>query len=347
MTVAQGWIWRLAKERSGGIIFTPDDAGGHVARETWAIYSVRDHLAPYPFVADVLLYDRVRVPVPDPGDLRYWTDHCWDPARQQRFVDALGERAKPIRWSGPVRERWNSAYRVASESAQETGPDAFAMTRLELINSLPRSVTGVETVAAYRDWSHLQAEGQVTRLESPDSSFGIVSAAIAWDFAVPPQLGSAPADHDEELRVLEAAVRMSDGTGYRRNGAAYWRWVRDFAAGTVTGQEAIQDAVEELEELVLEQESFVRQTWADRVVRTGFLIGAVSLGMVAGPLTPVSLAAAALGVGQFTWGELRQSKPPQHDAARVAAMFCQIDRQIRAQLFAPRGTPRGEGPRRR
>jgi hypothetical protein len=31
-----------------------------MARQTWAVYSVRDHLTPYAFVTDVLLYDCVR-----------------------------------------------------------------------------------------------------------------------------------------------------------------------------------------------------------------------------------------------------------------------------------------------
>ena len=293
-----------------------------MARETWAIYSVRDHEVPYPFIGDVLLYDRIRVPVPGPGDLDYWKAQGWDPLRQQALLRALGDRAKPIPWSGTIRQRWRSAYLVAKESAVETAPDAFAMTRRELIDSLPRSVTGVETVAAYRDWAHLRDEEQVSHgvWEAPYPG-AAVSAAIAWDFAVPPQVDSAPVDLDEEVGVLKAAVKVSGEPAYRRNRSAYWRWVRDFATGTVTGQDAVQEGVEELEELVLEQQKFVHQAWGDRVVRTGFLLGAVTLGMVAGPITPVALAAAALGIGQFTWGELRQPKPPQHDAARVAAML--------------------------
>lgn len=312
-----------------------------MGRETWAIYSVRDHNVPYPFVGDVLLYDRVRVPVPGPSNQDYWVHQGWDPLRQQRLLEALGDRAMPISWTGPIRKRWRSAYLLAKESAVETSPDAFAMTRRELIEALPRSVTGVETVAAYRDWAHLREEEQVTQAAWTTHHMGeMVSASIAWDFAVPPQLGYAPADLDAEVGVLEAAVKVSRESGYRRNRSAYWRWVRDFATGTVTGQDAIQEGVEELEALVLEQQRFVRRAWGDRVVRTGFLLGAVTLGMVAGPITPVALAAAALGIGQFTWGELRQPKPPQHDAARVSSMFCQIDHEIRSQLFAqPEGEP--------
>ena len=36
-------------------------------REVWAAYSVRDHLGKKPFVADVMLYDRLVIPTPRGG----------------------------------------------------------------------------------------------------------------------------------------------------------------------------------------------------------------------------------------------------------------------------------------
>ena len=34
-------------------------------RERWGTYSVRDHLSDAPYVSDVLLFDRLVIPVPD------------------------------------------------------------------------------------------------------------------------------------------------------------------------------------------------------------------------------------------------------------------------------------------
>jgi hypothetical protein len=37
-------------------------------RERWGAFSVRDHINSAPFVSEVLLYDRLIVPIPDPND---------------------------------------------------------------------------------------------------------------------------------------------------------------------------------------------------------------------------------------------------------------------------------------
>jgi hypothetical protein len=51
--------------------------------ELWGTFSVRDHLEPRAFVADVLLYDRIVVPtLPDGDDPASWPD-AWGLARQR------------------------------------------------------------------------------------------------------------------------------------------------------------------------------------------------------------------------------------------------------------------------
>jgi hypothetical protein len=306
-----------------------------MSRETWAVYSVRDHLSPYAFVTDVLLYDRIRVPVPTEDDLDRWDQQGWKPDRQARLLEVLGDRAQPLEWDEDLRERWKSSFLAASKAAQQTAPDAFKMTRRLLVESLPRQVTGVDTVCAYRGWSELQEDAQLTELAEPTRNPGLVAAAVAWDFAVPPQIEEEPVGMSQELEVLAAAIELSSRKDYRRNRRAYWRWAREFSSGTVTGQAAIDEAVEELEELVDEQHELVHQVWLDRAVRTGFLVGTVTLGLLAGPLTPVAVAGAALGLGQFTWGELRERPQLGNDRARVAEMFCQIDSRLRSEIFGP------------
>jgi hypothetical protein len=67
-------------------------------------------------------------------------------------------------------------------------------------------------------------------------------------------------------------------------------------------------------------------------VRTGSLLGSVTLGLPAAPLTPVVLAGAAVSVGEFTWTELRNRRQTGGGAeAKVAA--CQIDRKVRGRFF--------------
>ena len=328
--------WGRVAWHQGEVSFgaAPASGGGDMARETWAVYSVRDHLAAYAFVPDVLLYDCVRVPVPTEDDRERWVDQGWNPERQARLLAVLGDRVKPIEWNALQREQWRSNYHAAQQSASETRPDAFHLTRIQLIDSLPRTVTGIDTVCGYQDLDELRDDGQVVRLDRPDTAPGLVAASVAWDFAVPAQAQKAAPHLDAELEVLAAAVAVSGRKEYRRNRRAYWRWVREFSDGTVTGPEAVADAVDELHDLVEEQHELVRDEWIDRAVRTGFLLGTVTLGMLAAPLAPVVLAGAAVSVGEFTWTELRNRRQAGGDAeAKVAAMFCQIDRKVLRKFF--------------
>ena len=41
-------------------------------KQVWAAYAVTDHLAKKAFVADVMLYDRLVIPVPAPDDHARW-----------------------------------------------------------------------------------------------------------------------------------------------------------------------------------------------------------------------------------------------------------------------------------
>jgi hypothetical protein len=210
------------------------------------------------------------------------------------------------------------------------------MTRSTLIESLPRKVTGIDTFCAYQSMDDLQADVQLSPLHDVDHNPGLVATSIAWDFAVPKQLQTAPPHLKAELEVLAEAVKLSGSKDYRDNRRAYWQWVQNLTAGTdtITGQDDVDEAVEKLGELVAKQRELVRAVWRDRAVRIGFLLGTVTLGLVAEPLAPVSVAGAAMAVGQFTWSELRApSQIATDNESRVAGMFCLIDDRIRKQYF--------------
>lgn len=305
----------------------------HMPRETWAVHSVRDHMAQYPFIVDCLLYDRVRMPVPAGNDLDRWVTREWDPERLQSFIEVLGDRARPLEWDEALREKSRSGYLAAKRSAVDTAPDAFKWTRTVLIDSLPRDVTGVDTVSAYTDFDSMRQDNGLTELIPAPQPPGLIAASIAWEFTVPGELRNDPIDLQQELDVLRAAVALSDGKQYRKNRRSYWRWVREFSAGTVTGEEALTEALNELEELVQEQNDLARSSWIDRAVRMGFLLGTVTLGMVDRPLTPVAAAGAALAVGQFGWAELQSRQQMGTKESQVGAMFCLIDDRIRKRFF--------------
>jgi hypothetical protein len=174
---------------------------------------------------DSLLYDRVRIPVPDDKDRGRWIEQGWDPARVQSFIEILGDRARPLEWDEEFRYKWRSSYLAAKQSAAETAPDAFKMTRTLLVDSVPLDVTGVDTVSAYTNFEEMRQDADLTELGRTSQSPGLNAASIAWEFAAPGELRDEPVDLQQELDVLRAAVDLSNDTRYRKNRRAYWRWV--------------------------------------------------------------------------------------------------------------------------
>lgn len=79
----------------------------------------------------------------------------------------------------------------------------------------------------------------------------------------------------------------------------------------------LADGRDQLQELVQEQRELARSVWIGRAVRTGFLFGTVTMGIAAGPLTPISAAGAAVAVRQFGWAERGTSSAAKVIAGRI------------------------------
>src|SRR4051812_19829867 len=84
-----------------------------MGHEVWGAYSVRDHLPDQAFAADVMIYDRLVVPVPPSRDTsrgdeewRRWQGQGWKPERQQRLLSILGEKAYPLEWDDFRQNLW-------------------------------------------------------------------------------------------------------------------------------------------------------------------------------------------------------------------------------------------------
>jgi hypothetical protein len=84
--------------------------GGRVAQQLWGTHSVADHCVARAFVADVILYDRVVIPVPpsdDPDEEARWYAN-WKPERQRALLAVLGDFAHTIEWSSELRDEWST-----------------------------------------------------------------------------------------------------------------------------------------------------------------------------------------------------------------------------------------------
>lgn len=128
-----------------------------MSRQLWGCYAVGDHKVRRAFVSDVLLYERLVVPVPppdEPDEFERWRRRGWEPGRQAELLAVLGGVAEKVPWSARRRSEWQAKWRSASvasdvehsaaaaEEARQTGvaPIAAHITREVLTDELTTKV---------------------------------------------------------------------------------------------------------------------------------------------------------------------------------------------------------------
>jgi hypothetical protein len=333
-----------------------------VAHEVWGTFSVDDHTRGRAFVNDVLLYDRLVLPVPpkdEPAEWDRWTSQGWDPERQRDLREILrqADLVREVEWNQRRRAEWRSRHDASSGAASEVGW-AMAGTRTELTQGLPRYVRAVESVTAYSSVEEVERElgvqigGHATAMPA-----GTLCAAIGWEFLAPRDPGPQRSDADQ----LRAAVEIAADRDFRRRRADLMRWEREFIADSVTDREAIRAALTELTELVHEQRSAAKATRREMRVRYGFRLSPIPVGLTGALLIapPVGIAFAAggaflaLGSAAVDWRYSRNEPEKPSPAAFVHSVHRHFgwDRRAsargRGRARARRSSVAPPGPSRR
>jgi hypothetical protein len=267
-----------------------------MAKQVWGTFSVKDHLNPGAFVTEVMLYDRLVLPVPpDDGERARWEKNGWDPARLDVLLGILGERVVRVKWDDRRRAAWRSRFEAGGVVAQETPDYAFATSRTELTEGLPPHVTGVQAVPSYSSLEEAQTElglrssGQEALLPG-----GAAVSILAHEFLAPDD----PADRNDNC--LRIAVEIASTPPYRRKRAEFWRWLREFFDdGNMCHPSAIRDAVEDMEALLEEQREIVRKTGVKTVAKYAFAIGGSAASLAAAGPTALAFAGCFVSFGGF------------------------------------------------
>jgi hypothetical protein len=135
----------------------------------WATFSVVDHLRSRPFIADVLLYDRLIVPVPDgPGEADRWREHNRDPDLQNRLLDIVGDLGVRIPWSLARHDLWAQRYQQINSEVVDEGAIRDGFTQAV-------GFDGNNVVAARRAKSPAV---QLRRAEDPDDPALMVTRLV-------------------------------------------------------------------------------------------------------------------------------------------------------------------------
>lgn len=293
-----------------------------MGKQVWGTFSVKDHCDPNAFVAEVMLYDRLVIPSPpvnNEKEEKRWFENGWQPERLDKLLNILGDRAYVVEWNEEKQQLWKNRYDAGADIAQKTGDWAFVATRTELTQNLPRNVTGIQAVSHYTSLNEIEKDLELKATPQGEVPLygGTAIAILGHQFLVP----NDPKWSYEDL--LKEAVELSSERAFQRKRASFWRWQREFLdTKGITDKSAIEEAVEEMQELLEEEKTLVLNKKIRTTTQYAFLIGSVALGMLGGPLTAVAIGGAFVSIGQFVSEKIFNK--PNNELDKPAALLRDI-----------------------
>ena len=238
-------------------------------------YSVADHLEKRAFVADLLLYDRLVVPVPAADDLVRWEKH-WNPERQHKLLEILGAFAEPIVWAAPLREQFDSEWSPTSAALDiDESPDSlpnphrpYELTRRIITAQLRNRVIeagDVRGVAVYAKPDHFDREWKLSlRLPFVTRTTQVERGALREVMeTLPAETGQlaklvvtklvVPDDGRDDYEVLTRTVDLLSREDVSRRRAAFHELVASLestGASTETIVGEVEDLLDDFNELI-------------------------------------------------------------------------------------------------
>jgi hypothetical protein len=227
----------------------------------------------------------------------------------------LGERAYPVSWTPFLRDQWSALHAdaraglargIGAEAHRPTAADPYLATAMLLEQGLPSRVTAVTAVATYRPLADLETAVALRELTPVDPlPAGQLTVVIGREFLAPD-----PDGFSDDRDLLRAALDIEDDD-VRRRRAAYWRWQREFLRdGMFVDQDSIADAAEEMQDLIADEQRAVRRSRTRLVTLFALTTATAAITLLSGPLSPLTLTAAFLSVGQFVASEAFDAREP-------------------------------------
>ncbi len=324
--------------------------------QIWGTLAVDDHRRVEALVRQVLIFDRLVIPVPATGAERErWmspNEHdpteTWDPDHLDTVLHILGTQRResageaPLAWESDwTLERWQASKSRAEIASAITQYDAFYSTRLVLAmgEDLPAVV---EAMAAYPSEQTCARDLAPTTV-APDD----LTAADALVLLASPLLVPDVADGDVERALVEAAA-LARSDRVRAERAAYHDFMRASVARLQRPGMDLSDvrldaaslrvARANLESLMRALESEVagdsrRSRWTKVEWAVTAVGAAASIGLdCTEPLAAVAMLGPMLGFGGWVAGKRAQTPEPR--PLNGAALF--VTGADKLSVFAPR-----------
>ena len=304
--------------------------------QLWGTFSVRDHLRKGAYLSEVLLYDRLVIPVPpknDPAEWDRWNStsnevgekkESWDPQRQSKILDCLEGLVERVEWSAQDKEQWKlnwdkSRQGVAQQVARELGNH---WTAKGLLNQVPTYAKGVVASSSHSTLAEVEKELGIQRTRPGQKLDGnVISVIIGRQFFVPKN------PKYDELDLLRAAADLARDKGFQMKRAAYNQWQQTFldSEGLVDG-ESLKKALEEMNDQLTDHRRLVDDKKLWNGVRRAFLFVQVALPIAVAATVvptgvPLAIGMGSLAVGAYTVSEKLSSLNKKHELPGGAVLF--------------------------
>ncbi len=299
-----------------------------MSRERWGTFSVIDHRNTAALVPDVLLYDRLIMPVPyDPSsnfdDRVNWEINGWDPQGLERRLEQLGDRAVRKPWDLMRQQLYRSKVEELAATKQDADNfnDSFMVTRIVLAQEQPQLQPGIlrpVVVAAYHSEADFRTDFMLRAApkDPKDSERAHLGLLLGHRLAIPI---AEPENEETLLRAIDFS-RTSDFLQKRRN-------LYDWQEQIISQGYAAEEAMIVMEQLIDEYNHCVTKGFRDVYVKFAFTVATITLGIAgAATLNPLVAASAILALVQFT--TLDSQPVIQAGKSEPAAMFHDVKKVL-------------------
>lgn len=266
-------------------------------RERWGTFSVRDHLRPNAFVADVLLYNKLAIPYPpDKREEERWTIEKWDPRKlgEKREILRKAQLLVDVPWNDSVKEKYTSRFEMASdigEGAKNIDKDPWTVSRLTIAKDfLPK-----ETVSGKKIWPMIAYPSMKNyendeHQKSKDENKSELIMVLSNQFLVPDDKSKSSNE------LLREAIRLTESKGFPNKREALFKWQDEMIGMAITPQEAVQD----LEEKLKQYNEILKKGRTKMIYKYAFLAIEVALGIAGAKFgEPIATSAAIAGITKF------------------------------------------------
>jgi hypothetical protein len=246
-----------------------------MSQQRWGAFSVKDHIDAAALAADVLLYDKLRLPVPhNAKEVNRWKREGWKPGLQRNRLDVLGELAEPLKWDENRQLIWEQEMQRLREKGLKV--NGFQVTGMVLAGEL-------NLVPAYQSLATFRAD--YPEETDPDQK-AQTAFVMGQRFAVP---------KGDPEKALKKAVQLAKTPEFKEHRLAMYDWQDQIVEKEIPPK----DTVARMDEILTKYNAIVVKAVKDVYWKYAFTVAGIGLSLAGAPANPFAAGGALLGMVSF------------------------------------------------